>query len=208
MPSEPISFDILNPEPLLIVISGPSGVGKDAVLKALKKRSHPFHFVVTCASRPPRSDEKDGVDYHFVTIEKFERMIAEGELLEYANVYHEYKGIPKFEIRAALASKKDSVVRVDVQGAASIHSLCPDAVLIFLIPGSYSEWYHRLCNRETETPESLKIRLEAVRQEMRRVSEFDYVVVNPEGRLEQAVDTIMAIVKAEHQRIPHRRITL
>lgn len=202
-----VSFDVLHPQPLLIVISGPSGVGKDSVLRSLKKRNTSLYFVVTCASRPPRPDEVNGVDYHFVSKEQFEQMIARGEMIEYANVYNEYKGIPKFEIVNAIASGKDTVVRLDVQGASSIRKLYPGAILIFLIPESYEVWYHRLQNRKTETQESLRVRLETAREEMRRIDEFDYVVVNAENRLEEAVDTILAIITAEHHRIPHRKIT-
>lgn len=202
-----VSFDVLHPQPLLIVISGPSGVGKDSILRALKKRNTPLYFVVTCASRPPRPGEVNGIDYHFVSKEQFEQMIAGGEMIEYANVYNEYKGIPKFEITNAIASGKDTIVRLDVQGASSIRKLYPEALLIFLIPENYEVWYHRLRNRKTETEESLRIRLETAREEMKQINEFDYVVVNAENRLEEAVDTILAIIEAEHHRIPHRKIS-
>src|SRR5208337_1487330 len=103
-------------QPLLIVISGPSGVGKDAVLKSLQQRKLDFHFVVTSTSRPARLNERDGIDYFFVTKEKFEEMIAQGELIEYAMVYDQYKGVPKSQIRQAIESGKDVIMRVDVQG--------------------------------------------------------------------------------------------
>ena len=134
MPLENLNFDLLHPRPLLVVISGCSGVGKDAVLNGLKERNQPFHFVVTATSREPRAGEVHGRDYFFVSREEFEKMIAGDELLEYANVYNQYKGIPKLQVRQALESGKDVIMRLDVQGAAKIRSLCPEAVLIFLTP--------------------------------------------------------------------------
>jgi guanylate kinase len=208
MPEETLSFDFLHPQPLLIVISGPSGVGKDAVLKSLQDRKLDFHFVVTCTSRPARQNEQDGVDYFFVSREKFEQMIAQDELIEYAMVYDQYKGVPKFQIVQAMESGKDVIMRVDVQGAARIHDLCPDAILIFLIPSNMQEWLKRLQTRKTETPENLEIRLRTARQELQQIPDFDYVVVNSQDRLEEAVDDIVAIITAEHHRVKPRKITL
>ena len=208
MPEETLSFDLLHPQPLLIVFSGPSGVGKDAVLKSLETRKHDFHFVVTCTTRPPRQNEQDGVDYFFVTKEKFEQMIARDQLIEYAMVYDQYKGVPKSQIQQAMESGKDVIMRVDVQGAARIHNLCPDAILIFLIPANTQEWLQRLQARKTETPENLEIRLKTARQELDQVPEFDYVVVNTQDRLEEAVDTIVSIIAAEHHRVNPHKITL
>ena len=119
-------------QPLLIVISGPSGVGKDTVIQHMKERSLPFHFVVTATSRPKRSNEIEGVDYFFVTHQEFTEMIETGELLEYAVVYEDYKGIPKKQVHDALSSGSDVVMRVDVQGAKTIRGLYPEALLIFL----------------------------------------------------------------------------
>lgn len=206
MTSDPISFDLYHPRPLLVVISGPSGVGKDSVLMALKKRQTALHFVVTATTRPPRPDERDGIDYFFVSLEEFERMIAEDELLEYAVVYNQYKGIPKAQIRAAFESGKDVILRVDVQGAARLRSLYPEAVLIFLIPTSQEEWLERLKNRNTETPENLFLRLQTARHELDCLPMFDYIVLNAHDQLEQAVDTIIAIINAEHHRVCHRQI--
>jgi guanylate kinase len=208
MPDESLSFNLLHPKPLLLVISGPSGVGKDAVLKSLQKRGLPLHFVVTMTSRPPRSGEVDGVDYLFVSKEKFESLIQQNEFLEYALVYNDYKGIPKSQIRGALASNRDVVLRVDVQGAQTLRRLCPDALLIFLIPTDEKEWFERLRNRKTETPESLEVRLKTAKQELEHLPEFDYVVVNAQDHLEDTVDNIAAIIKAEHHRVIPRKVTL
>jgi guanylate kinase len=208
MESEFISFDLFHPQPLLIVISGPSGVGKDAVVRLLQQRQSSLHFVVTATSRAMRENEVHGVDYIFVSETEFKGMIAHDELLEYALVYDQYKGIPKSQVRDALQSGKDVIMRVDVQGAATIRRLCPEAVLIFLIPTDQEEWIHRLKERHSETEESLNLRIATARQELTRLGEFDYVVVNAQNCLDEAVDAIEAIIDAEHHRVHPRRICL
>ena len=205
MEKDSLSFDLYHPQPLLVVISGPSGVGKDAVVKAMQKRGQPFHFVVTMTSRAPRTGEVAGVDYFFTSRETFESMIAVGEFMEYALVYQDYKGIPKEQIRQAFASGKDVILRVDVQGAATLRRMNPEAVLIYLIPKNESEWLMRLRNRKTETPESLALRIETARSEMEHLGRFDYVVVNADEQLEEAADTIIAIITAEHHRVHPRK---
>lgn len=202
------NFPPLHQEPLLIVISGPSGVGKDTVIQRMKERRLPFHFVVTATTRPPRADEQHGVDYFFVSHDEFAEMIEQDELLEYAIVYNDYKGIPKAQVREALASGKDVIMRIDVQGAATIRSLCPDALLIFMTTSNEKELEARLTARKTETPEGLKLRIATARKEMQRIDEFDYVVVNPNDQLDEAVDTLLAIIHAEHQRVQQRKVTL
>jgi guanylate kinase len=208
METESLSFDLYHPQPLLVVISGPSGVGKDAVVKAIQKRGHPFHFVVTMTSRAPRPGEHEGIDYFFTSRDHFESMITADEFIEYALVYQDYKGIPKEQIRQAFASGKDVILRVDVQGAATLLRLCPDAVLIYLIPMNEREWLERLRNRKTETPESLALRIQTARSELEQLSRFDYVVVNADDRLEEAVDTITAIIDAEHHRVNPRKAVI
>lgn len=208
MYDESLSFDLFHPEPLLVVISGPSGVGKDAVLKAMQSCALPLHFVVTMTSRLPREGEVDGVDYFFVSKEQFHALIEEDEFIEHAIVYGDYKGIPKTQIRQALDTQKDVILRVDVQGAMTLRQLCPGAVLIFLIPTHEKEWFERLRNRRTETPESLKLRLKTAKEELEYLSEFDYVVVNAQDELEETVNTILAIIKAEHHRVVPRKVTL
>jgi len=208
MESESISFDLYHPQPLLIVISGPSGVGKDAVVRTLQRREAALHFVVTATSRKIRENEVNGVDYIFVSEQEFERMIDNNELLEYAVVYDQYKGIPKSQIRDALQSGKDVIMRVDVQGAATIRKLCPEAVLIFLIPSNQDEWIQRLIERQSETSESMRLRVITARQELTRLAEFDYEVVNAQDCLDEAVDAIEAIIEAEHHRVVSRSICL
>ena len=205
-----MSHTLIHPprSPLLIVISGPSGVGKDTVLERMKKRGLPFHFVVTATTRPQRPGEVDGKDYFFLTHDQFADMIEHNELLEHAIVYNDYKGIPKQQVRQALASGQDVVMRIDVQGAETIRSLCPDALLVFLSTSTEEELIERLSRRKTETPEGLKLRIATARQESRRLELFDYFVVNADLQLDAAVDAILAIIEAEHHRTRPRRVTL
>jgi len=201
-------FQLPVTQPLLIVISGPSGVGKDSVIKCMKERRLPVQFIVTTTTRTPRPEEHDGVDYSFISKDRFAEMIDNGELLEYAIVYNDYKGIPKSQVREALASGQDVIMRVDVQGAATVRKLCPDALLIFLTTQDEAELVNRLRSRKTESPEELNLRIAMARQETRRIGEFDYVVLNRESRLDDAVDTIEAIIKAEKQRVHPRKVCL
>jgi len=203
-----VDFTPVHPEPLLIVISGPSGVGKDAVIQHMKERHLDFHFVITLASRLPRPGEVDGVDYFFVTKEQFEAMVQADEFLEYAWVYGEYKGIPKSQVRQAVASGKDIVMRLDVQGAATIRKICPQALSIFLTVEKEEDLVSHLYKRKSETPEVLKVRIETARQELRQVKEFDYFVINRENQIDNTVEIIMAIIRAEHQRTQPRRVSL
>jgi len=188
MTEEPLSFDLLHPQPLLIVISGTAGVGKDSVIQELKRRDLPLHFVITATSRPPREGEVDGRDYFFFSPEEFQRRIDNHEFIEHANVYDEFKGIPRWQIEEALSSGKDVVVKVDVQGAATLRRLYPQALLIFVAPRSTDEWCARLIKRKTETPEKLKLRIETAKEEVAQIDMFDYIVVNADGMLEIAVD--------------------
>jgi guanylate kinase len=202
----------LDRPPLLIVISGTSGAGKDSVARALVRRmqdsGYPAHFVVTATSRPKRENEVDGIDYIFVSKDEFERMIAEDELIEYAVVYDQYKGIPRPQATAAMASGKDVVMRLDVQGAATIRRMAPDALSVFITASSEQKLAERLRRRHTESEEQLCLRLQAARREMQQAREFDYIVPNVNGKLEQTVDTVMSIVIAEKHRADPRRAQL
>lgn len=189
------------PRPVLVVLSGPSGVGKDSVIQRLKQTDHPFYFVVTATTRPKRPNEIDGVDYHFVSVGEFAEMIENDELLEYAVVYGDYKGIPKKHVREALASGKDVIMRIDVQGAATIRSLIPNAITIFLTAESEEELVRRLRMRKTEDPDQLKMRIVTARRELRRFTEFDYIVINREEQLDAAVETVLSIIRAEKSRV-------
>lgn len=195
-------------QPLLVVLSGPSGVGKDSILMRMRDIGFPFHFVVTATSRAQRPGERDGYDYHFVSKERFEEMIACSELLEWAEVYGHYKGIPKREVGQALQSGRDVILRIDVQGAATIKRLAPDAVFIFLAPGSFDELHNRLQWRRTESPDQMEQRLAMARREMDALDTFDYVVINREDHLDDAVGQIRNIMSAEKQRVRPRRVVL
>lgn len=194
--------------PLLIVISGPSGVGKDTVIDCMKDRGLPFHFVVTATTRPPRPEEVHGVDYFFISHDEFAEMINHDELLEYAIVYNDYKGIPKQQVRAALASGKDVIMRLDVQGAETIKKMYPDALLIFLTTRDENELIERLKARKSETAEGLNLRMATARQELKQIDRFDYVVVNQDCRLGETVEVIQAIILAERHRTHPRKVSL
>jgi guanylate kinase len=201
-------FNLVQPKPLLIVISGPSGAGKDTILQRMKERELPFHFVVTATTRPRRENEIDGRDYFFVSKDEFARMIDEDELIEYAIVYGDYKGIPKQQVRDALSSGKDVIMRIDVQGAESVRKLAPEAMLIFITVDNEEELFNRLRERKTETADALKLRMATARKELQRVGDFDYVVLNRDFHLDDTVDTIRAIIQAEHHRVNPRMVSL
>lgn len=192
----------------MVVISGPSGVGKDSVLRALKKSGLPIYHVVTANTRAPRQDEKEGVDYFFVTCDAFEKMISNDELIEYSQVYDDYKGVPKAQIRKAIESGNDVILRLDVQGAEKIKKLYPDAVLIFLTPANEEEWLHRLGGRRLSQEKDLSTRIATVKDELMKARNFDYIVVNAQNQLQKTVSTIEAIITAEHQRAKPRKISI
>ena len=201
-------FEIPHRPPLLIVISGPSGVGKDTVIQRMKERQLPFHFVVTATTRPKRENEIQGKDYLFVSKEEFARMIEENELIEYAIVYGDYKGIPKDQVKQALASGKNVVMRIDVQGAETVRKLAPEALMIFITTENEEELERRLRDRKTETGDSLALRIATARKELQRLEAFDYVVVNRDFHLDETVDTIGSIIEAEHHRVRQRKVSL
>lgn len=198
----------LSAAPLLVILSGPSGVGKDSALMRMRELGFPFHFVVTATDRPKRPGEIDGVDYHFLTTEQFEQRIAEHEFLEWARVYNDYKGIPKWDVRKGLQSGKDVMLRIDVQGAMTVRELAPQAVLIFLAPSNMGELRQRLQWRRTDSPDQIAERLAKAEWEMEHVDRFDYVVINPEAQLDAAVGQIRSIITAEKQRVRPRRVIL
>ena len=193
---------------LFIVISGPSGVGKDTVLAKMKQSRRSLHYVVTATTRPQRPGEKNGLDYHFVSEEQFKQMIETGQLLEWASVYGNLYGVPKRQIQQALAQGLDVVVKIDVQGAATIKNILPQAVFIFLTPPSLDQLERRLRERKTESTEELKLRMENTRREMDSLPLFDYVVVNHQDRLDLTIAQIDAIISAEKCRVKPRVIEL
>lgn len=192
------------PPPLLLVLSGPSGVGKDTIIERMRERNLPFYYTVTATTRPQRETEVHGVHYLFVSEDEFNEMLKQGELLENATVYGKSYGIPRAGVRAALARGEDVILKPDVQGAAHLKRIISDAVFIFIAPESLQELTLRLVKRGTETPESLARRLGNYHTEMRMAATFDYYVINREDRLDETVDTILAIMRAEKSRVTPR----
>jgi guanylate kinase len=183
--------------PLLVVLSGPSGAGKDAVLDELERRGRAFHRVVTCTTREPRPNEHDGIDYHFLTEDEFEELVDDGGLLEHATVYGESYGVPKKQVLDKLAEGLDVYVRTDVQGAASIKRLMPNAVRIFIAPPSLEELETRIRNRNTDDEARIQRRLATARSEMARRGEFEHVLINETDALDATVDRLIEILESE-----------
>lgn len=195
-------------QPLLVVISGPSGVGKDSVLARMKKKGLPFHFVVTATTRAPRAGEQQGVEYHFLSEEEYDRLLAEDGLLEHAEVYGRRYGVPRAQVREALAQGRDVIVRIDVQGAATLRKLAPEALFIFLAPGSQAELEERLRRRETENEAAFRLRVKTAAEEMACRDRFDHVVVNEQGKLDEAVERVVALIATEKARAGRRPVRL
>lgn len=201
MKSDEITLKLNEVPPLLMVISGPSGVGKDAILDSLAASDYPFHRGITATTRPPRPTESDGIQYYFKTVAEFQDLIRGEELLEHATVYGNNYGVPKQPLREALARGEDVILRVDVQGATFLKQIIPNAIFVFVAPTSFQELVSRLESRATETPESLAVRLQKYEGEMRQASNFDYIIVNRQNMLEDTVAKIRAILTAEKCRV-------
>lgn len=194
--------------PLLLVLSGPSGVGKDVVLSRLKESGYPVEYITTVTTRTQRANEKDNIDYHFVSEERFQEMIEHKGLLEWANVYGNWYGVPEQPVKKALDKGQDVIVKVDVQGAATIKKILPQAIFIFLMTPSMEELTLRLKQRRTESSFDLALRLKTAEEEIEQLSLFDYVVVNRQDEVDQAVSNIKAIIAAEKCRVAPREIAL
>jgi len=196
--------------PLFIVLSGPSGVGKDAVLSRMRERelSYPLKYITTVTTRPQRASERDNIDYHFISTRNFQKMIKHNELLEWANVYSNWYGVPKKPVKQALDKRQDIIVKVDIQGAATIKKILPQAVFIFLMPPSIEELMLRLKQRHTETPFDLTLRTKTAEEELKQLSLFDYVVFSRRDEIDRAVSDIAAIITAEKCRVTPRQIAL
>ena len=190
---------------LLIVLSGPSGTGKDAVLSRMKELGYPLEYIVTVTTRPKRAKERNNVDYHFVSTEKFQEMVKNNELLEWANVYSQWYGVPKQPTKQALDKGQDIIVKVDTQGAATIKKILPQSVFIFLTPPSMEDLTLRLEQRHTESPFDLALRLKTAEEEIKQLPLFDYVVVNKRDDVDQAISDIKAIITAEKCRVTPQR---
>lgn len=185
---------------MLIVLSGPSGVGKDAVLARLRETDYRLTFVTTLTTRPIRPNEVDGRDYHFVSRDEYQKRLEGNRLLESANVYGNWYGVPRGSVEDALDRGEDVIVKVDIQGAATIREIMPRAVFIFLAPPSLDELTARLTRRLTELPADLSLRIKTAEEEMKQAALFDHVVVNHGGAIDETVAEIEAIVAAEKRR--------
>jgi len=193
--------------PLLLVLSGPSGVGKTTLTKSLIEQGWPARIMVTATTRRPRAGEIDGVHYHFRSAEQFAQLIAQGELLEHAEVHGNQYGVPAAPVRETLAAGHDALLTIDPQGAQSIRARTRDAVFIFLAPESLDELVTRLDTRGLDTPEQRALRLMNAEREMAQAAKYDYLIVNRRDQLAESVDCLKAIITAEHCRaIPRRAI--
>jgi guanylate kinase len=192
--------------PLLIVLSGPSGAGKDAVLTRIRELNYPLKYITTVTTRPQRATERDNIDYHFISTKKFQKMIENNELLEWANVYGNWYGVPKKPVKQALHKGQDTIVKVDIQGATTIKKILPQAVFIFLTPPSTEELRLRLKQRHTESSFDLALRTKTAEEEIKQLSLFDYVVFSRQNEIERAVADIEAIITAEKCRVTPRKI--
>lgn len=188
---------------LLIVLSGPSGAGKGTLCQELRKEMPHLHYSVSVTTRPPRPGEVEGVNYHYITKEKFEQMLANNEFLEWAKVYDNYYGTPKKKVMEVLERGEDIILEIDIQGAMQIKKQFPEGVFIFIVPPSLQELEKRIIKRGTDSAEVIKKRLSCVLDELSYVSEYDYIVVNDE--VPKAVEKLKAIIVAEKCR-PQRGI--
>jgi guanylate kinase len=194
----------------LVIISGPSGVGKDTIIEAMKRRAPQVgrHHVITCTTRGRRAGEVDGVHYHFLPAEEFHRLRESGGLLEAAEVHGNWYGTPRDQVVQALASGRDAILKIDVQGARAVRALVPESLLIFVVPPSLEALEARLTGRSTESSEQLERRRRDAATELARKDDYDHVVVNETGQIERTAEQIDAIIAAENARHPDRRIRL
>jgi len=193
---------------LLFVLSAPSGAGKDSVIHALKERGMDFYVVASVTTRAPRPGESDGNPYHFISEEQFKQLVEQDELLEYANVHGNWYGQPRKVIRDNLRIGRDVLLKIDVQGAATVRRKVPEAIFIFLVPSSLEELAQRLAERKTETEAERSRRLADAQEELAQKDWYDYVIVNRQGHLQEAVDQLQAIMLAEHARTSPRHIDI
>jgi guanylate kinase len=195
------------PGAAVVIISGPSGVGKDTIIHAMRQRAHPErHYVITCTTRDKRWYEEDGVDYHFLTQEQFDRKREQGGFLEASEVHGKWYGTPRDQVADALTAGRDALLKIDVAGARAVRAVIPDALLVFVVPPSLDELRRRLVGRATEVDEALERRWHNAAYELLRQSEYDHVVVNETGQADRTAEEIEAIIADEHARFPDRRL--
>jgi len=192
----------------VVIISGPSGVGKDTIIEAMQRRmpAHPRHFVITVTTRGRRPNEIDGLSYHFLSLGDYQRLRDDDGLLEASEVHGNWYGTPRDQVQAALASGRDAILKIDVQGAHKVRQKVPDALLIFVVPPSLEALQTRLVGRSTESPAELARRRRDAEYELSRQADYDHVVVNETDQIDSTAAQIDAIIAAEHERFPDRRI--
>ena len=195
---------------MLVIISGPSGVGKDTIIDALRRRQHDpeLYYVVTCTTRAPRPGEVDGSSYHFLSRSAFAALRQRGELLESAQVHGHWYGTPRRDVLEALRAGQDVILKIDVQGAAAVKARVSNALLIFLVPPSLEAHFGRLRARATESADELEVRQRNATVELARSEDYDHVVVNETGEVDRTAAAIDAILEAERARHPRRRVRL
>lgn len=194
--------------PLVVVISGPSGVGKDTLIERMAELGYDHHFTVTATTRAPRPGEREGVNHYFVDEDDFHNMIVRRELLEWARVYGNYYGVPRQQVRDALERGQHVIVRVDVQGAARLSSLIPEALFLFVLPPSMEALRAHLITRGVNSQEDIQNRLAAAVEEMKQAELYNYQLVNEEGKLDVTAARVKAIIERESRREPPRRVTI
>jgi guanylate kinase len=189
----------MDPVPMLVIISGPSGVGKDTIIAALQRRSHqpPYHYVVTCTTRMPRAGEVDGVSYNFLSRDEFMALKHAGELLEANEVHGNWYGTPRAGVREALARGQHAILKIDVQGAQVVKGRVESALLIFVVPPSLETLFQHLKDRRTESAGELELRQRNAALELARQDDYDHVVVNYEGEIDRTAEVIDGIISRE-----------
>jgi guanylate kinase len=195
--------------PIVVVISGPSGVGKDVMIERMIESDRiGFHFTITATTRQPRPGESDGVNHYFVTVDDFLNLISDDNLLEWAQVYGNYYGVPKQQVRDALTDGNHVIIRVDVQGANRLKEIIPEALTIFINPPSLDVLKNHLTKRGVDTKTEMTKRLAAATEEISQASLFDFTVTNEEDRLDHTVSQVVGIIESESQRIPPRKVDI
>jgi guanylate kinase len=209
-PRDAAALDGDRPQAMLVIISGPSGVGKDTIIEALQKRGHipEYHYVVTCTTRARRPNEIDGVSYNFLSAGDFAALRDSGELLEASEVHGNWYGTPRAGVRRALAGGRHAILKIDVQGARVVKAAFPEALLIFVVPPSVETLVQHLKARRTESPEQLAIRQRDAARELARQDDYDYVVVNEEGMVDLTAQHIEEIIELEERRESRRPVAV
>ena len=194
----------------MVIISGPSGVGKDTIIEAMQRRQplHPRHYVITVTTRARRPAEVAGVSYHFLSLDDYARLRDDDGLLEASEVHGNWYGTPRDQVQGALVSGSDAILKIDVQGAHKVRQKVRDALLIFVVPPSLEALQERLLGRSTESPADLDRRIRDAEYELSRASDYDHVVVNETDQIDRTAEQIDAIIAHEHARYPDRRIVV